>query len=73
MLFKLREVVSYSPKLDPVCPLCGIPLMQDKLHLCGEMDWVYCKNCNAKWNPGVFPTAPETCGFCVIVIAGKKN
>ena len=75
-MFSLNKpVVAYTAKLDPICPLCDFPLLRDKLHLCGQIDveWVYCKSCGTKWNPGMFKTAPETCGFCVSVIAGKKN
>ncbi len=76
-MFSLNKpLVAFTVKLDPICPLCGLPLMKDKLHHCGQMDltdWVNCKGCGTKWNPGMFKTAPETCGFCVIVIAAEKE
>ncbi len=62
-MFK-APTVKYTAQLDPICLLCGIPMEQDKVHICGVMDWRHCKTCGAKWNPGMYSEDPETCAMC---------
>ncbi len=64
-IFRPIVIIRYTPKWDPICSLCGLALYRDKLHICGQEDWVVCPKCGAKWNPGLADMVkPDGCGIC---------